>query len=184
MLWRESWRADPAALPLADRHYNRQKVGSPQFVPPGSCCVLVAGDPVDALWVTSAPLAQFVRHRWAGAWVNSLYRNERPGRRSSDLILEAIAATRWLLGEPPALGMVTFVDIDQVRPKRTPGRCYLAAGFEPEGYTVDRGYLALRLPPDRMPAPARPRARRSTPSPQMELLPRSRPGRRVGLPAA
>lgn len=32
--WRLSWRADPRALPLADRHYNRQKIGSAQFVPP------------------------------------------------------------------------------------------------------------------------------------------------------
>jgi hypothetical protein len=34
MNWRMSHRADPLALPLADRHYNRQKPGSPQFMPP------------------------------------------------------------------------------------------------------------------------------------------------------
>jgi hypothetical protein len=32
-----SHRADHRALPLADRHYNRQKPGTPQFVPPGRC---------------------------------------------------------------------------------------------------------------------------------------------------
>ncbi len=46
--WRLSNRADRDCLPLADRHYNRQKIGSPQFVPPGRCCVLKAGDPVGA----------------------------------------------------------------------------------------------------------------------------------------
>lgn len=34
MTWRLSWRADPAGAVLADRHYNRQRVGSKQFVPP------------------------------------------------------------------------------------------------------------------------------------------------------
>ena len=37
--WHMSHRADPAAKRLADRHYNRQKPNSPQFVPPGSCLV-------------------------------------------------------------------------------------------------------------------------------------------------
>lgn len=42
MRWCTSNRADPAAARLADRHYNRQKPGTPQFVPTGSC--------VDRLW--------------------------------------------------------------------------------------------------------------------------------------
>ena len=29
-----------------------------------------------ALWVTSFPFAQYVRHQWAGAWVCSAFRNE------------------------------------------------------------------------------------------------------------
>ena len=41
MNWRLSHRADPEARVLADRHYNRQKPGTPQFVPPGRCLVLV-----------------------------------------------------------------------------------------------------------------------------------------------
>lgn len=35
MIWEKSWKADPRARQVADRHYNRQKPGSPQFVPPG-----------------------------------------------------------------------------------------------------------------------------------------------------
>lgn len=158
MIWRRSWRADPAAKTLADRHYNRQNPDAAQFVPPGACVVLTAGEPVDALWVTSAPQAAYVRHQWAGAWVCSVYRNERPGRRSSDLIRQAIAATRHVMGEPPEIGMVTFVDETQVRPKAQPGRCFIEAGFIVAGRTTERGYLALLMPPDRMPAPARPHA--------------------------
>src|SRR6266496_775871 len=64
--WLLSYRADPRALRLADRHYNRQKVGSAQFVPPGRCLVLLT-EAADALWVTSYPLAEYVQHAWAGA---------------------------------------------------------------------------------------------------------------------
>lgn len=152
--WRMSHRFDRAALPLADRHYNRQKPGTPQFVPPGACLVLVTGDPVAALWVTSHPLAEFTKHAWAGAWVNSLFRNEGAGL-SSELIREAVAATRAMMGEPPPLGMITFVDAGKVRPKRDPGRCYLRAGFEHDGYT-EGGLWAFRLAPEAMPAVAWP----------------------------
>jgi hypothetical protein len=34
---RKSHRFDPVGVALADRHYSRQKPGSPQFMPPGSC---------------------------------------------------------------------------------------------------------------------------------------------------
>lgn len=42
MIWSLSDRFDPRARGLADRHYNRQKPGTPQFVPPGRCLVLYA----------------------------------------------------------------------------------------------------------------------------------------------
>ena len=42
MIWEKSNRFDRRAREIADRHYNRQKPGTPQFVPPGRCCVLYA----------------------------------------------------------------------------------------------------------------------------------------------
>lgn len=121
-----SYRASPRGRRIADRHYNRQKVGALQFVPPGACLVLVTACG-RALWITSAPIAAYVKHAWAGAWVNSAFRNEGAGL-SSELIREAVAATR-ALWTAPELGMVTFVDAGKVRRKRDPGRCYLRAGF-------------------------------------------------------
>src|SRR5437867_3585067 len=97
MRWHLSNRADKRALVLADRHYNRQKPGTPQFVPPGRCLVLLT-EMADALWVTSWPFAQYVKHAWAGAWVNSCFRNESK-ELSSELILEAVAATKWHYGD-------------------------------------------------------------------------------------
>lgn len=180
--WRRSYRADPAALPLADRHYNRQKIGSPQFVPPGRCLVLLT-DAAAALWVTGYPYAEHVRHEWAGAMVNSLFRREA-GPPASDLIRAACAATRarW---EPPPLGMVTFVDPRKIRPVHgrcrcapdcpyrrgptVPGWSYVRAGFRHVGVTREEGLIALRLFvedwPD--PSPARPAA---PPAGQLDLL--------------
>lgn len=40
MIWELSYKADPRAREVADRHYNRQKPGTPQFVPPGRALVL------------------------------------------------------------------------------------------------------------------------------------------------
>jgi hypothetical protein len=155
MIWRMSHRADPAALPLADRHYNRQKIGSPQFVPPGRCIVLLSENR-DALWVSSWPFAEYVKHRWPGAWVNSLFRYERTnGAKASELIGEALAITRYFWGDPPALGMVTFVDADKVIRKRDAGRCYRKAGFVRDGETQG-GLLAWRLTPEGFPPAMRP----------------------------
>lgn len=152
--WALSHRFDKRALPLADRHYNRRKVGSPQFVPPGRCLVLLT-ECERALWVTSWPFAEYVRHAWPGAWVCSAFRNEARDMLSSELIVEAVAATRAEMGDPPALGMVTFVDASKTRHKRDPGRCYLRAGFERDGFTKG-GLYALRMRPENMPAPRAP----------------------------
>lgn len=146
--WRQVRRADPAAAAIADRHYNRQKIGAAQFAPPGRCIILRHGD--QALWITSWPYADYVQHAWAGAWVNSLFRNESD-RLSSNLIREAIAHTRSVW-EPSPFGMVTFVDPAKVRPKRDPGYCYLSAGFSRVG-TTKGGLIALQLLPDEMPDP-------------------------------
>lgn len=99
MRWHVSHRFDPRALPLADRHYNRQTIGSPQFVPPGRCAVFLTRD-ASALWVTSWPFAAYVRHRWPGAWVCSAFRNEGE-HLSSELIREAVAATVATFAPPP-----------------------------------------------------------------------------------
>jgi hypothetical protein len=151
--WRLSHRASPAACAMADRHYSRQKVGSPQFVPPGRCIVLIQDD---ALWTTSWPFAEYVKHDWAGAWMNTMFRNEG-GQRASDLIREAIAATRFMW-DPPAIGLVTFVDPKSVpgtpvRGERIYGHIYARAGFRHVGFTKG-GLWAWQLLPEDMPAAA------------------------------
>jgi hypothetical protein len=151
MIWRLSNRADKEALPIADRHYNRQKVGSPQFVPPGRCVVLIA---TGALWVTSWPFAEYVKHDWPGAWVNSCFRKECEGD-ASDFIRDAVSATRFFW-EPPAFGLITFIDPIHVEPRKirnrsTWGHSYFKAGFKHIGYTK-AGLWTFQMLPEDMPA--------------------------------
>lgn len=158
--WVQSHRADLVARELADRHYNRQKPGTPQFVPPGSCCVFVTRCR-RAFWVTSAPIAKYVKHAWPGAWMCSAFRNEGAGQ-ASELIRHAIAHTRWHYHhrEIPAYGMVTFVDPEKtpgvvVRGERIHGFSFGKAGFKHVGYT-EAGLWAWQILPHEMPLPTMP----------------------------
>lgn len=146
--WTLSHRFDPRAARLADRHYNRQTIGSPQFAPPGRLLVLLTPD-ADALWVTSWQYPEYVKHQWKDAWNCSCFRNESAAL-SSTLIREAVAITRWKFGAPPADGFVTFVNAAKVRRKRDPGRCYLRAGWSRVGTTAG-GLIALGLGVSSMP---------------------------------
>jgi len=152
MIWTRGHKFDRECLPLADRHYNRRKVGSPQFVPPGRSLVLKAEG---ALWVTSWPYAEYVRHAWAGAWMNSLFRHEGTMELASALIVAAVAATRAEWPEVPALGMVSFIDPLHVQPRKvhsrpTWGHCYFEAGVVHVGYTKG-GLWVMQLRPEAMP---------------------------------
>ena len=85
----------------------------------------------------------------------SAFRNENPKNLSSELIIEAVAATRWKWPHIPGSGMITFVNHHKVRGKRDPGYCFLRAGFERVGET-EGGLIALQLPPYRFPDPSPP----------------------------
>lgn len=163
MIWSISHRADDPARQIADRHYNRQSIGTPQFVPPGRCFVLLAPG---ALWVTSWPFAQYVRHAWAGAWVNSCFRRES-GPRAKQMIRDALAATLWYWDTPPIvrcvacdemISMVTFIDTTQVRhkPEWAWGICYQKAGFELCKTRTKGGLAVLHIGRDRLPHPEAP----------------------------
>lgn len=148
--WCVSYRNDSRGRAVADRHYNRQVIGAPGFVPPGRCLVLLT-PAADALWVTSWPFAQFVQHAWAGAMVNSLFRREPEcPHLASELITAAAAATRAHWPDLPDLGMVSFVDAAKTRRKRDPGRCYRRAGWTHVGFTKG-GLWAFQLRPEDWP---------------------------------
>jgi hypothetical protein len=155
MIWLPSHRGHTPARLLADRHYNRQKPGTPQFMPPGSCRVLIAHNQ-KAVFGLSYPKAEFVKHAWAGAWINSIFRNEEAGPLASTMIRDALSIMQTHYPVPP-LGCVTFVDPKKVRGTLRRGEwvkgfCYLMAGFKAVGETK-KGLIAWQLLPHEMPPP-------------------------------
>lgn len=155
MIWRASHRFDKPARELADRHYSRQKPGSPQFMPAGSCRVLLAENK-KAVFGLSFPKAEFVKHAWAGAWIVSIFRNENAGPLASAMIRDAMAIMQTFYSVP-ALGCVTFVDPKKVpgvlcRGERVRGFCFWKAGFRAVGETK-KGLIAWQLLPHQMPPP-------------------------------
>jgi hypothetical protein len=138
MPWLERWSCCPISRKIADRHYNRQKIGSERFAPPGMCICLLS-ECERALFVMSWP--NYASHAWKGAWINSTFRNEGAGQ-SSQLILEALefVAEQWPF---PEQGCVTFVDPRHVKPTKVRGKeiygfCYMKAGFKHVGFTQKR----------------------------------------------
>lgn len=154
-VWRLSHRADPTALKIADRHYSRQKPGTPQFVKPGRCVVLLTVD-LQALWVTSWPFPEYVKHEWPDAWECSFFHNlDSSPHVASELVEQAVAVTRFMYGEPPSQGFITTVDPTKIR-STNPGYCYKRAGWRLVGQTKDRKLPVLQLPRDEMPEPVAP----------------------------
>jgi hypothetical protein len=153
MNWLVTHQYDSRAAHLADRHYSRQRPGTPKFTPPGRKLVLITED-ASALWVTSWPFAEYVKRDYADAWICTVFRNESP-ILSSQLIREAIAVTRWKYGDPPEPGMITMVDATKVACE-IPGYCFKRAKFKHVGYTKRAGLHILQLTPAKMPEPAAP----------------------------
>jgi hypothetical protein len=136
-IWQVRNRFDSAAASIADRHYSREKVGSPQVGGPGFVLVMVT--PCErACWISKRHSLQATGSRslhdgFGSAFRCALFRNEGAGL-SSDLIVEAMTITETLWGVPPLEGWVTYVRRDKVR-SRNPGFCFKKAGWH-----LDRTY--------------------------------------------
>lgn len=153
MEWMVTHQYDSRCADLADRHYSRQTIGSKKFSPPGRKLVLVTPDG-KATWVTLCPEERYVHREYPDAWACTIFRNET-GILSSQLIREAVAATIWKYGTPPASGMVTMVDASKVACE-IPGYCFKRAKFKHVGYTKRHGLHILQLTPAKMPEPEAP----------------------------
>jgi hypothetical protein len=143
--------ADRHYSPLAARHYSRQTVGAPEFMPPGRTFVLLTSCS-RAVWGVVENLDPTGALRWRC----SIFRNEGAGL-SSDLVRSATARTflywRTHYGAIPAVPLRTEIDADAVRQKRNPGYCFLCAGWRVVGYTdgASKGrasLLVLEAPPE------------------------------------
>jgi hypothetical protein len=133
LFWRIATKFDKEGCRLADRHYSRRKIGSPQFMPPGQTLVLVADDAVFGWW-RPHPDSGLVAMNKLDGWTCTIFRNE--GReRSSDLILaaEIMLLARYDVGPD---GLLTYVFDKKVR-SVNPGFCFKCCGWKIAGRSAD-----------------------------------------------
>jgi hypothetical protein len=131
-----SGKFSPAGRQLADRHYNRRKVGAPQFMPPGQTLVLITYDGLAVWgWWRPHPASGLKAMNGLDGWTCSLFRNES-AYRSSDLILDAERALVLMGHSCGPSGMLTYVDVRKVK-GTNPGYCYQCAGWSKIGWSAD-----------------------------------------------
>lgn len=135
MTWQIVGKFDRDACCLADRHYSRRKVGSPQFMPPGQTLVLLseAKDAVFGWWRPHPDSGLRAMNNLDG-WTCTIFRNEG-STLSSSLILQAEDVLRSRHSCGPS-GMLTYVWDKKIR-STNPGYCFQIAGWAPIGRSAD-----------------------------------------------
>lgn len=141
--WTRSNKFDRAGAKLADRHYSRRKVGSPQFMPPGQTLVLVRPGAVFGWW-RPHPDSGLQAMNGLDGWTCTIFRNES-AELSSLLVLEAERALAQSGTDCGPDGMLTYV-FDRKIKSRNPGYCFKCAGWQVRGRSA-RGDKTLLTKP-------------------------------------
>ncbi|HLV20137.1 MAG TPA: hypothetical protein VKZ49_04615 [Polyangiaceae bacterium] len=130
--WTLTHKGDRECVALADRHYSRRKVGSPQFMPPGQTIVLRAAGAVWGWW-RPAPQSGIRAMNGLDGWTCTIFRNERSDLHLSSAMV--VAAEEFLTDCGPD-GLITYVWDSRVR-SHNPGCCFKAAGYRVTGRSAD-----------------------------------------------
>jgi len=134
-MWVVTHKADPVAARLADGHYSRRTVGSPQFMPPGQTLVLILPDGGAVFgWWRPHPRSGIKAMNWLDGWTCTIFRNVS-AHKSSELILlaETELLSRYDCGPD---GLITYVWDKKVR-SENPGCCFKKAGWKRTGRSAD-----------------------------------------------
>lgn len=143
--WAVVTKFDARGASLADRHYSRRTIGSPQFMPPGETLVLVSADALAVFgWWRPHPRSGIRAMNNLDGWTCTIFRNEGD-ELSSLLILEAERQLAELKGECGPDGMLTYVWDSKVR-SSNPGYCFKAAGWKCIGRSADGRKTLLHKP--------------------------------------
>jgi hypothetical protein len=129
--WVVSHKFDRRGAELADGHYSRRTVGSPQFMPPGQTLILVARDGASLFgWWRPHPRSGIKAMNGLDGWTCTIFRRTG-GARASDMILEAetILSARQSCGPS---GLLTYVWDAKVS-SANPGFCFKRAGWHVAG---------------------------------------------------
>lgn len=139
--WERVTKFDVRGCALADRHYSRRKVGSPQFMPPGQTIVLLADNAVWGWW-RPHPDSGLVAMNKLDGWTCTIFRNE--GRLlSSELVLDAELAIAEAGYDCGPDGFLTYVWDKKVR-SSNPGYCFKQAGWKVKGRSADNRKTLLQ----------------------------------------
>lgn len=149
-VWTRRHRFDRAAVSIADRHYSREKPGTPQVGGPGFLLVFVT--PCEkAAWFSKRhdpKLFEGKRSRTTAdgfqGYRCGLFRNESD-HRASDLIRAAVALTERFWGPSP-YGWLTYVDKSKIA-SENPGYCFKEAGWILDRDFTHDNLVRLTLPP-------------------------------------
>jgi hypothetical protein len=125
--WTLSHKYDVHGAKLADGHYSRRKVGSPQFMPPGETIVLISPGAVFGWW-RPHPRSGLKAMNGYDGWTCSIFRRIE-GPLASDMILDAELALEPTQAAPcgPS-GLLTYVAEGKIR-SSNPGYCFQMAGY-------------------------------------------------------
>lgn len=129
-MWQRTTKFDAECAALADRHYSRRKVGSPQFMPPGQTIVLAQPGAVFGWW-RPHPRSGIKQMNGLDGWTCTIFRNET-SLLSSQLILEA----EEFIDDCGPDGLLTYVYDAKVR-SSNPGACFKMAGWRRAGRSAD-----------------------------------------------
>lgn len=141
--WERVTKFDPRTAALADRHYSRRTVGSPQFMPPGQTIVLYLPDAVFGWWRPD-PSSGIVAMNKLDGWTCTIFRNES-GFLSSELILDAERALVGYADDCGPDGMLTYVWDSKIA-SSNPGYCFKRAGWRKRGRSADDRKTLLGKP--------------------------------------
>ena len=135
-MWMRVTKFDPRAAALADRHYNRRKIGSPQFMPPGETVVLLWDDESAVFgWWRPHPNSGIKQMNGLNGWTCTIFRSESPCL-SSGMILEAEDFLKGLHVSIGPDGLLTYVWDKKVK-SCNPGYCFKMAGWKVIGRSAD-----------------------------------------------
>lgn len=144
-LWQQTGKFNPYGAALADRHYSRRKIGSPQFMPPGQTLVLVSPT-LDAVfgWWRPHPRSGIEAMNGLDGWTCTIFRNESRFLSSTMiLVAEQELLTRYPCGPD---GLLTYVADKKIR-STNPGFCFKQAGWRAIGRSADGKKTLLQKAP-------------------------------------
>jgi len=146
--WEQVGKFDPRTAALADRHYNRRKVGSPQFMPPGQTLILLSHDEAAVFgWWRPHPDSGIPAINGLDGWTCTIFRNESDVL-SSRLILDAEQALYQTGRDIGPDGLLTYVWDSRIR-SVNPGSCFKHAGWSIRGRSADNRKTLLWKEPKR-----------------------------------